>query len=192
MGILCLLCIHSFIPMTRVRMARNSEVENSQPIKNVRKCNDISKVPSGLNITRLFAFPVLNFLLVLMSGYLEDHGLMSSHISFVFLCGNPYHLCPYACFLILTLYSSPCHKEMERRLTSHLPFTTWISERRSLDKMKRVLAKSSPWPTTFPNLKCIWNHSEGWKEKWEKSVSSFSNLSSHWIFIGPKSRWESQ
>lgn len=125
-------------------MARNSEVENSQPIKDLRKCNDISIVPSGLNIMRLFAFPVFDFLLVSMGGYLEDQGLMSSCISFVFLCGNPYHLYSYACFTILIPCSSPCHKEMERKLTSQLPFTTRISERRSLDKMKIVLAKGSP------------------------------------------------
>lgn len=127
--------------MTQVQMARNSEVENSQLIKNLRKCNDISKVHSGLNITILFAFPAFDFLLVSMSGYLEDHGLMSSYISFVFLCGNLYHLCPYVCFPTLTLCSSSCHKETERKLTSHLPLTTWISERRSLDKLRECLQK---------------------------------------------------
>lgn len=161
--------------MTQVWVARNSEVENSQPIKNLRKCSDISKVRSGLNITRLFAFPVFDFLLVLMSDYLEGHGLMSSRISFVFLCGNPHHLCPYAYFPLLTLYSSPCYNELERNLTSHLPFTAWISERRSSDYMKGVLAKNSPWPTTFPNLKYIWNHSEGWREKWEKNERIMSH-----------------
>lgn len=45
--------LHSRIPMTQVQIVRNSEVENSQPIKDLRKCNDFSKVPSGLNIMRL-------------------------------------------------------------------------------------------------------------------------------------------
>lgn len=83
-------------------MPRNSEIENSQPIKDLRKFNDISKVSSVLNIMRLIAFPVFDFLLVSMCAYLEDQGLMSC-ISFVFLCGNLYHLCLYAGFPILIL-----------------------------------------------------------------------------------------
>lgn len=96
---------------------------------------------SALSIRRLFAFPAFVFLL---GGYLEDQGLMSSCISFGFLCGNPCRLFSCACFPLPIPCPSPCHEEMERKLTAHLLFKTWISERRSLDVTKRVFAKSGP------------------------------------------------
>lgn len=119
---------------------------------------------------------------------------MSSCISFGFLCGNPCCLCSYACLLIPTPCPRPCREETERKLTAHLLFKTWISERKSLDVTKRVLAKKWPITTTFPNLEYIWNHSEGWRVKQENppyKKAKISTLSGHWIFIDPQS-WESQ
>lgn len=93
--------LHSRIPMTQVQIVRNSEVENSQPIKDLRKCNDFSKVPCGLNIMRLFTFFIFDFLIVSMGVYLEDQGLMSSNM-FVFPCGKSLP----SLFICLLSYSS--------------------------------------------------------------------------------------
>lgn len=128
--------LHSLIPMTQVQIVRNCEVENSQPIKDVRKCNDFSKVPSGLNIMRLFAFLIFDFLIVSMAIHLEDQGQMSSSMFCLSVWNIPTNLVHMFAFLFL----SPVLVPAIRRWRENLHFTCHSQDG---NQIKRILAKSS-------------------------------------------------